>query len=92
MVPDVVVVGTKFWDTLSDMEKGWLQAAADESVQKQKIYWQETVEEGMEILKEANVQIYNPDKSPFVEKTKPILEEIMKDPKMKKIIDEINNQ
>jgi TRAP-type C4-dicarboxylate transport system substrate-binding protein len=50
------------------------------------------VEEGMEILKEANVQIYNPDKSPFVEKTKPILEEIMKDPKMKKIIDEINNQ
>ena len=92
MVPDVVVVGTKFWDTLNDMEKGWLQDAADESVKKQKIYWQETVEEGMEILEKANVQIYNPDKSPFVEKTKSILEDLKKDPKMKTIIDQINNQ
>jgi TRAP-type C4-dicarboxylate transport system substrate-binding protein len=92
MVPDVVVVGTKFWDTLNDEEKAWLQDAADDSVKKQKIYWQETVEEGMEILEKANVQIYNPDKSPFIEKTKSILEELNKDPKMKKIIDQINNQ
>ncbi|MCK0190033.1 TRAP transporter substrate-binding protein [Arenibacter sp. F20364] len=92
MVPDVVVVGTKFWDTLSDTEKGWLQDAAVESVKKQKVYWKENVEEGMKILKEANVEIYNPDKTPFVEKTKPILEELIKDPKMKKIIEEINNQ
>ncbi len=92
MVPDVVVVGTKFWDTLNDTEKEWLQAAADESVEKQKKYWQETVEEGLEIIKEANVEIYNPDKSLFVEKTKPILEELKKDPVMKKIIEEINNQ
>lgn len=92
MVPDVVVVGTKFWDTLNDTEKEWLQAAADESVEKQKKYWQETVEEGLEIIKEANVEIYNPDKSLFVEKTKPILEELKKDPVMKEIIEEINNQ
>lgn len=92
MVPDVVVVGTKFWDTLSDTEKGWLQDAAVESVKKQKVYWKENVEEGMKVLKEANVEIYYPDKTPFVEKTKPILEELIKDPKMKKIIDQINNQ
>lgn len=92
MVPDVVVVGTKFWDTLNDTEKEWLQEAANESVEKQKKYWQETVEEGLEIIKGANVEIYNPDKSLFVEKTKPILEELKKDPVMKEIIEEINNQ
>lgn len=92
MVPDVVVVGTKFWDTLNDTEKEWLQAAADESVKKQKVFWKETVKEGMDIIEKANVKIYNPDKSPFVEKTKPILEELMGDPKMKRIIEEINNQ
>lgn len=91
MVPDVVVVGTKFWDSLSDMEKGWLQAAADESVAKQKVYWSETVKENMEVLKKANVKIYNPDKSPFIAKTKPIMEKLMRDPHMKRIIDQIND-
>ena len=86
------VTSNHYEDTLSDTEKGWLQDAAVESVKKQKVYWKENVEEGMKVLKEANVEIYYPDKTPFVEKTKPILEELIKDPKMKKIIDQINNQ
>ncbi|GGW37645.1 TRAP transporter substrate-binding protein [Arenibacter certesii] len=91
MTPDVVVVGTKFWDTLNEEEKEWLQAAADESVAKQKVFWSETVKENMEVLKKANVKIYNPDKSPFIAKTKPIMEALLKDPTMKKIIDQIND-
>ncbi|HLT50692.1 MAG TPA: TRAP transporter substrate-binding protein [Arenibacter sp.] len=91
MVPDVVVVGTKFWDTLDDDEKGWLQEAANYSVERQKIYWQETIAEGMKIMAESNVQIYTPDKSPFVERTRSILEELVKDPKMEKIVEQINN-
>ncbi|WP_072764941.1 TRAP transporter substrate-binding protein [Arenibacter nanhaiticus] len=90
MIPDVVVVGTKFWDTLSETEKGWLQAAADESVAKEKAYWKETVKENMEVLKKANVQIHYPDKSLFSEKSKPIMEELMKDPKMNTLIQKIN--
>lgn len=90
MIPDVVVVGTKYWDTLSETEKGWLQAAADESVAKEKAYWKETVKENMEVLKKANVQIHYPDKSLFSEKTKPIMEELMKDPKMNTLIQKIN--
>lgn len=92
MTPDVVVVGTKFWDTLSDVEKQWLQDAADESVADQKVFWTETVKENMEVLKKANVQIYTPDKSPFISKTKPIMEEVMKDPNMKSIIDQIKDR
>lgn len=91
MVPDVVVVGTKFWDTLDETEKEWLQAAADDSVEKQKVFWVETIKENMEVMEKANVQIYYPDKSPFIEKTRPLLEELMKDAKMKKTIEQIKN-
>lgn len=91
MVPDVVVVGTKFWNQLNDTEKKWLQEAADESVAMQKKYWQQTVEKNMEVLKAANVNFIYPDKAPFVEKAKAVMEEMMQDPEMKLIIEKIQS-
>jgi tripartite ATP-independent transporter DctP family solute receptor len=90
MVPDVVIIGTKFWNLLSEEEKGWLDAAAKESVVKQKQFWQETVVENMEMLKKAGVEFIYPEKEPFVKKSKPVMERLMKDPKLKPIIDKIN--
>jgi tripartite ATP-independent transporter DctP family solute receptor len=90
MVPDVVIIGTKFWNLLSEEEKGWLDAAAKESVAKQKQFWQETVVENMEMLKKAGVKFIYPEKEPFVNKSKPVMERLMKDPKLKPIIDKIN--
>ncbi len=91
MVPDVVVVGTKFWDLLTDTEKKWLQEAADESVQKQKQYWRETVKKNMEVLKKANVKFIYPDKTQFVAKSEAVMKEMMKDPEMKKLIEKIKS-
>ncbi len=90
MVPDVVIIGTKFWNLLSDEEKGWLDAAAKESVAKQKQFWQETIEENMKMLREEGVEFIYPEKEPFVKKSKPVMERLMKDPKLKPIIDKIN--
>lgn len=92
MVPDVVVIGTKFWDTLSDQEKEWLHSAASESVKKQKRYWQETVKENMEVLKKANVEFNYPQKEPFALKSSPVMERLMQDPKMKEYIEKIKSQ
>lgn len=92
MVPDVVVIGTKFWDNLSDVEKGWLQAAAAESVKAEKKFWAETVKENMKVLKAAGVQFIYPDKSKFVEKSKKMTEEVMKDPKLKQLIEQIKEK
>lgn len=89
MVPDVVVVGTKFWNLLNPEEKAWLQAAASESVEKEKQYWKETVKAQMEILKKANVQILYPDKSLFSSKSQPVMEALMEDPEMKTLIEKI---
>lgn len=89
MVPDVVVIGTKFWDTLNDQEKKWLQEAADESVVKQKQYWKETVAENMKVLEKAQVQFFYPDKTKFSSKSAPVLDKMMQDAKMKKVIEKI---
>ncbi|MFH6602548.1 TRAP transporter substrate-binding protein [Maribacter algicola] len=89
MVPDVVVVSTKFWNLLSETEKEWLQEAADESVERQRVYWQETIKENMEVLKKAQVEFVYPDKSRFSDKSRPVLQRMMKDPKMKEVIEKI---
>lgn len=89
MVPDVVVIGTKFWESLSDIEKEWVQAAANESVTAEKIAWRKTVAENMEVLKAANVEFYYPDKKQFSDKTDALTQELMKNPKLKSIIEQI---
>ncbi len=91
LIPDVVIIGTKFWDLLSEQERKWLMDSAEESVAKQKQYWQETIVENMKMLKEAKVEFIYPDKGPFIEKAKPVMESLMQDPKLKEIIDKINS-
>lgn len=89
MVPDVVVMSTKFWENLSETERGWVQAAADESVAAEKIAWRKTVEENMKVLKAANVEFFYPDKKQFSDKTDALTQEMMKNPKLKSIIQQI---
>jgi len=89
MVPDVVVMSTKFWSLLSSQEKEWLQSAAKSSVKSQKRYWQETVEANMKILKKANVNFIYPDKSEFQSKSSPVLERMMQQSQLKELIEKI---
>ena len=92
-VPDVLLIGTKYWDKLSDDEKIWVQEAADESSQAEKKFWNDSVEESMKIAKEAGVEIIIPDKSLFAEKSKSVVEEFVKEnPEMEKIVNQIKNQ
>jgi TRAP-type C4-dicarboxylate transport system substrate-binding protein len=86
------VIGTKYWETLSIEEQSWMKKAAKFSSKAQQDFWKKNVEECMVTLKEANVEIYKPEKSLFAEKSKAVLEEFVKDPKMKEIIDEIKAQ
>lgn len=92
-VPDVLLIGTKFWDKLSAEEKIWVQEAADESSQAQKVFWNKSVAESMKIAEESGVEVIIPDKSLFAEKSKSVVEGFVKEyPEMKSIIDQIKNQ
>lgn len=89
-VPDVLVVGTKAWDRLTDQEKQWLQKAVDESVDYQRKLWQESVEESMRVVEEAGVEIIHPDKELFRERVQPIYDRIREnDPDLYKWVERI---
>jgi len=92
-IPDVLIISTKYWDKLSLQEKKWLQEAADESAQAEKLYWAASVEESMEKAKESGVEIILPDKSLFAEKAKSVLEEFKKNnPSMEALVNQIQKR
>ncbi len=91
-VPDVLLIGTKFWNKLSDQEKIWVQEAADESAQAQKKFWSDSVEESMRVAKAAGVEIIIPEKSLFAEKSKSVVEDFVKEfPEMAPIVNQIKS-
>ncbi|MDD5582515.1 MAG: TRAP transporter substrate-binding protein [Candidatus Marinimicrobia bacterium] len=88
-VPDVLVISTHVWETLSDDEKQWLHKAADESAAYQKILWQEATDEAFRILEENGVTIIKPDKSFFQKQVSPLYEKYKKDPLLGDMIQQI---
>ncbi len=64
-VPDILIVSTKVWKTLSDEEKTWLQEAADESATYQYKLWAASVEESLRELAAAGVTITYPSQDGF---------------------------
>ncbi len=92
-VPDVLLISTKFWEKLSLEEKVWVQDAANESAQKQKKFWSDSVEESMRVAKEYGVEVILPEKSLFQDKAKSVLNDFkIKNPKMETIINQIKNK
>lgn len=88
-IPDVMVISTKFWNTLTEQEQNWVQKAADASVTAQKQYWAESVEECFELLKKSNVEVIIPEKSLFLEKSQPLIDKFSSNEEMKKLVDKI---
>jgi tripartite ATP-independent transporter DctP family solute receptor len=89
MVPDVLIIGQKVWEKLSEQEKIWLQQAADESVPVQRKLWAESEKESLEIVKEAGVTIIYPDKEPFSDKVTELLESYRENEKLYDLISRI---
>ena len=91
-IPDVLVMGTKYWDLLSAQEQQWVKAAAQTSAQAQKQFWKDDVAECMLKLEEEGVEIIRPEKSLFASKTQAVLDAFSQDPKMKELVQAIQAQ
>ena len=88
-VPDVLLISTKIWNTLTREEQEWLQEAATESVAYQRKLWAESERHSLEMVRAAGVEILYPDKKPFIEAVRPLYDEFMKDPQMSRLIERI---
>ncbi len=88
-VPDVLVMGERYYNALSEQEQKWVMAAAKQSAEAQKVFWRENVEASMRVLGEAGVEVFQPEKSLFAESAKSVLEEFAKDPRMQRLVEQI---
>ena len=88
-IPDVLVISTIIWDTLSGDERGWLTEAALESSEVQKELWRVAEEEALRVVEEAGVQILHPDKAPFIERAEPLYEDYRAEPEVYEVIQRI---
>jgi len=65
--PDVLIAGSRFWETLSPGEQGWIRQAAQTSIAYQRQLWAEAEAEALREVEKAGVTILHPDKKPFAE-------------------------
>lgn len=91
-VPDVLLIGTDTWNRLNSQEKEWLKKAVDVSTIAQRKLWSDSEKESLAAVKKAGVQVVYPDKKPFEEQTKGILEMFDGNEEMKGLISAIKNQ
>jgi len=73
-IPDIFLVSATLWDTLSDQEKVWFQAAADDASRHQREVWKTGTEEAIATMKASGVNIHEPDLQPFRDATAAVKE------------------
>ncbi len=77
-LPDIVLISTYVWHSLSEQEQVWLQQAMDESVVFQKALWAKSSAEALEAVQANGVTVIRPDKTAFSSRVKSMHED-MKD-------------
>ena len=87
--PDVIIVGTHFWNRLSEEEQHWLQEAVDRSVTYQRVLWAEAETEALWAIEASGVKIIRPDKKAFSEMTDRVYDNYREDPKLYELIQQI---
>ncbi|MCH2209349.1 MAG: TRAP transporter substrate-binding protein [Lentisphaerales bacterium] len=80
MIPDLLVVSEKVWQSYPDQLKVWIQQAADDSSLYQRKLWQEKTTEALEAASKDGVEVSYPDKKPFMDKTKVMIEALQGTP------------
>ena len=73
-VPDVLLISTRRWEALDEEQRNWLLLAAAESAEVQKELWRKAEDESMDAVRRAGVEIISPDREPFRERTRNIIE------------------
>ncbi len=73
-IPDILLISTTVWNSLTPQEQRWLQQAVDESVVHQRRLWTEACEEALRTVQKAGVVVTRPDKEPFRRAVQPMHE------------------
>lgn len=90
MVPDVLVVSTKVWNSLNEKDQKALQQAADEAAVEMQKLWSASENAERESAVKQGVTFVEVDKTAFQKAVAPMYEELQKsDPEIYKVLEEI---
>ncbi|MBJ7882512.1 TRAP transporter substrate-binding protein [Gelidibacter salicanalis] len=71
-IPDVFIMSTHLWNSLSKEEQTWVQDAADASVEYQRKLWAEAEKDAIAAVEKEGVTVSRPDKALFKAKVQPV--------------------
>ena len=74
-LPDMLLISTKVWDSLTPEFQQILQSAVDESVEYQRKLWVDAEKAALEKVQESGVEVIRPDKQPFIDSVQPMWKE-----------------
>ena len=86
---DVVVAGKHVWNRLSAEDRQLLLETFEESVEYQRELWAEEVADNFKTLKEAGVEIIEPDLAPFRDAVQPMYDKYLRDEELGQLIRDI---
>lgn len=93
--PDVIIVSSKSWESLSAEQQGWLREAAAVGRSYQAQLWAEQEEASLKQMAENGMEIIYPDKSAFIEAAQPMIRRYSQDSRFAdyiKQIEQINDE
>lgn len=79
IIPDVLLISTNTWDSLSNEAKKQITEAAEESSRYHRKIWAEEIKQAHEEAKKMGVQFNNSDKEAFRQTVMPLHQEFAKD-------------
>lgn len=74
-IPDIVIISAHVWRSLTAQQQAWVQAAMDASVIYQRKLWSEATAEALAAVAAAGVEVIQPDKKPFQESVKSLIDQ-----------------
>ncbi|WP_194842155.1 TRAP transporter substrate-binding protein [Gracilibacillus salitolerans] len=89
-IPDILVVSTDLWNSLSDEEQEIFKEAANETREEHTELWNQAIEEAVAEAEEMGVEFNEVDKEPFIDLVQPLHEEYKEDERLAEIINAIN--
>ncbi|HIG73641.1 MAG TPA: TRAP transporter substrate-binding protein [Bacteroidetes bacterium] len=91
-VPDVLVIGTPVWNSLTEQEQAWLEEAAAASFTLQKRLWRESTNDALAAVAEAGVEVIEmsaAERAAFSERVAPMLADA--DPETRRLIEQVQS-
>ncbi|SKC86444.1 TRAP transporter substrate-binding protein [Maledivibacter halophilus] len=88
-IPDILVLSSKVWESLSEDQQAIVKEAAVESTEYHKPLWDKAIEEAKtEASEEMGVEFHEVDKEPFRKAVEPMLKQYGEDyPQVKELLD-----